>query len=262
LTGKLAPIEGLSYLALELLKIEVSRVLIPLFLIISFPKIASGQQTQTSVAIGVSYGSYALKDLRDFQDLTLLGYSDFFGPELKSTTRFPAQPAYELSFLVSSTRWSFGLTTWRSSTGARTDYQDYSGFWRLDMVVLVNGIRARVNYNFKETKKGHYYVTMQPGVGFNKLKMTEHLFIQSLTDESATGRSTSHNVIIIPGLGYRHSLTNRIFLLAEAKYEWNISNSELRIDENSFLPPPSVKGNPAKVRWDGIRLAVNIGYDF
>lgn len=240
----------------------MSRALIPLLLIISFPKIAASQQAKASVALGVSYGSYALKDLRDFQDFTLLTYRNFIGPDLKSTTRFPAQPAYELNFVVSSAHWSFGVTTWRSSTGARTDYQDYSGFWRLDMVAIVNGIRGRINYNFKDTNKGQYYVTIQPGVGFNKLKMTQQVFIQSLTDESATGSSTSHNVIIMPGLGYRYSLTNRFFLLAEAKYEWNISNSGLRMDENSFLPPPSVNNEPAKVRWDGIRLVVNIGYDF
>lgn len=223
----------------------------------------SAQRSPLTISVGVNYGTYAMEDMRHFQEyLLLVPHLNFGLTEYKSSTTFPAQLGYEASILTSVKRFQLGLTAWRNSTGARNDYQDYTGFLRMDIITTVNGVGVKSNYTFTDDDEHQFYATLHGGIGFNRVKLKQHFRLFGINDESETLEYESQNVIITPGVGYRLLFANRIFLAAEAKYEFNVSNSKVRAREGTYVLINGLNGNEQEVAWDGFRLSLNVGYEF
>lgn len=106
----------------------MNRLLLIVLLVISARVVALAQSWRGEVQSGI--GVYAMDELKAYQkENTQI---------IKVVQDFPAWIYYRGFFTVSplkNKRWRTGLAYTYLTTGARNDYQDYSGTLRMDMVV-------------------------------------------------------------------------------------------------------------------------------
>lgn len=150
-----------------------------LILLLIYPLHAYTQGISFEYSIG--YGSYQLNDIKDIQHSMLNNFG------MKDVDCFPNNVTHTVAMGFETGCHHFGSNFSYLTTGGRLHRADYSGSYKIDMIV--NGYRLGAFYRYYiKTKYSPLYIYLQasPGVLFSNLKIDEEVNIYSESQQQTT----------------------------------------------------------------------------
>jgi hypothetical protein len=184
----------------------------------------------------IGYGTYQLDDVKHILS------SDSYG--LEKTDDFPGHITHTFALGCIIERHHFGSNFSYLTTGGRLHRADYSGFYRVD--VIMNGYRLGGFYKYYLNtgfSPLHIYLQMSQGVLFTNLRMEEEVHIYS---ESAEESSILKGVgmYIEPTLGLTCRLTDWLHFSLGGGYEADAWGTLKFSGQKTWM----------KAHWNGFRL--------
>lgn len=214
-----------------------------------------GRNFETTISVG--YGNYQLSDLRSFQTQ----YLPNIGVDVKSVSSFPAYFNYHLSVLYYiKSKWGVGATGSFFTTGGRNHYADYSGFYKLDL--LLNAKNAGLVFNRKLSLTTNWYLIpeISSGAKWSSLKIDEDIKVITETKET---NYNAHSLgwWIEPRINACYQPFSYMMLSSSIGYEYNLpSKNHLTEDKNLFLMLKNQKN--MEIGWSGLRFKMGISFLF
>ncbi len=195
-----------------------------------------------SLEYSAGYGSYKLKDIRSIQRLML--NSTFHDYGLKEIAYFPNYITHSVAIGFDTGHHHFGSSFSYLTTGGRLHRADYSGSFKVDMIM--NGYRLGAFYRYY-FDLGYsplmIYLQLGSGVIFSELKMTEQVHVYSVSEEESI-RLNGIGGYIEPSFGAKYRFTDWLYFSLGGGYEFDFQ-SVLKYKEQKTL---------VKANWDGLRI--------
>jgi len=209
------------------------------------------------VVLSAGKGTYALSDLRSFQQNSLPD----LGVGVESVTTFPPYYFYQLSgcYYING-KWGIGATGAFFSTGARNHYEDYSGYYKLDLLVNAQNAGLLFNRKFSIGKGLSFIPEIASGIKMSNLSLDEELKVYP----DSVG--TSMQVVSIgfwaePRIRMLYQPLPFMGIGFSAGYELNLpSKNSLRENRNQFLMGSDNRN--VKLGWSGVRASLNLSIIF
>jgi len=232
---------------------QTRKLLLTLVLI----SLASGARSQVNILrVEQQFGTFSMADLKDLQDRLI--------PDLDVNVRkissFPPYAGYGLSYLTSlKNGMGIGITSEFFSTGARNGYEDYSGYYKFDILAHCFNIGTVISI-VNELDDGQWLnFEVSQGLKLSSLTIRERLFVtEPVSDEKAGFKSLGWWVKA--GLRYEYDFLDYFTAGAFIGGEFNIpSKLESKDRANVFIFKDN--GKYAKINWSGIRAGLSIAID-
>lgn len=224
-----------------------------LLLLTTFILLGFTLTAQISLGYRGGYGMYSMKSLAAFQEVACS--SSIF--PAKVVTQFPGYFTHRL--YLGKPNWSpfNGAYVGYLTTAGRISVSDYSGKYRLDMVL--NGFQAGFHLEEIISQAGGIDIKgyLEFGATTTFLQLREYLKIgEEEIDE--TYRFMGHGIDVQPGISATYKLSNIRFgcylayelSIAAAFYEQGNPKSKLGVSSN----------NLAKPEWTGLRTGIEVTY--
>lgn len=205
----------------------------------------------------VGYGLYQLKDLKNFQtDLK----NSMQPLQVASLEKFPDFLNYTLAMEYSRNGNSFfGITTSFYTTGARNHLKDYSGEYKLDMIL--SGYRLGLQFRtiLERWNKFDFNFEMKGGIIFSTLSVSEMTQIVNVSDHSDSFDFRSRTIFWEPSFRLNYSISSKLLVEFAVGYELNIDSSIYSKDNHDY-DLTNWNGDLVHLNWSGARFMVGIGY--
>ena len=197
------------------------------------------------ISVHLGCGTYDLSSIKEYQQQMIGAYAPL---PIVSVNKFPNYLNYSLSFEKDiSNNILLGLDIAHYTTGGRNHLKDYSGEYKLDM--LLNAYRFGVSFRrIYPSSKSTFYYHIKTGIVLSNYKMVETInvfHVDSVTHKDANG---SNNFFLEPGIGFSYDLGQNLSLDSNIGYQMDI-NSGFITKYNSYI------------YWSGFRLQVGITYN-
>lgn len=201
-----------------------------------------------NLELNTGLGFYNLGDIRSFQDATISAM-DISG--IKAVESFPDNQYYSVSLNCMINELSkIGIEFSYFSTGGRNHLADYSGKYKLDM--LLNGYQIGAKYHDFMYKRNRFKVGFQlaGGMIFSELEVDEELIVfeEEIVDEGFVLESATWYVE--PMLKASYDIVNGVAIHIGSGYNFNFKDS---FESNG-------RTTDITVDWSGMRFLV--GMDF
>lgn len=226
-----------------------------IFIIISFTIFCYGNGF--SLKVESYYSTYNMNALKEAQNTSAKIINSELQIPFKKVRTFPPYFSYQIVFgLTNNNLLEYGFIMNLSSTGARSDYSDYSGRYTIDYLIKANGFGLYIeqkktlnnSFNFVFGIKGMYI--------HSYLKIAENLVLySSKQSEKIDFESTSFG--FTPYLGFEY--TYKIFLLRfNIGYHVNF-DGKLHLADNEHAYLKTANGSYITSNWSGARIGLSIG---
>jgi hypothetical protein len=215
-----------------------------LFLVLLLLSYQLMQAQEWLVDYSVGYGTYHLADIKNLQT-SMDGHLG-----LKITDRFPGYITHTVSIGTPSEKSYTGGQFTYLTTGGRLHNADYSGSYKVDMIL--NGFRAGVFYKYMHQTAYlplSFYMQLSSGVTFTSLNINESLSIYS-ESENKNSNLTAMGFYIEPTVGLMYRITNWLQLTAGGGYEANLWGNLMYSGQQTTL----------RADWSGLRLYGGVVY--
>lgn len=213
---------------------------------------------QVQVSMSMGYGSYAMDDLKDVQEA--INHENGL-IDLQSLTSFPAfyqfdggvQYNFKNGFMT-------GLLVGYGSTGAHSNYTDYSGSITSDQLIHYTSLTLSLGFVANPDKKWQFSFDLRPAVYFNALQLTfdQQIGTEKIHDEYDF---KSRNITLQPT-----GMINRKFgafgIHASVGFSINLKGGKLALTDNKDSYLINSSSDPAIADWSGFRLGIGINYSF
>ncbi|SRR6266542_3615551 len=206
----------------------------------------------------IGYGQYQLSNLKSFQTDLKNSVPQL---QVESVEKFPNFLNYSLGIEYSVNGNNYwGLITSYYTTGARNHLKDYSGEYKLDMIL--NGYKLGLQFRTVLEKRGKLDINfeMKAGIILSTLTITELFKITNVTDESVDVDFGSRTLFGEPSFRLNYLITPKLLLEMDAGYEFNL-NSSIYSKENHDYNLKNRNGNIVNLNWSGVRCMVGVGYN-
>jgi hypothetical protein len=205
---------------------------------------------EVKFGLQVGYGIYSLETLKNFQTDNL-----FYGS--KDVVAFPNNTFYSSSIdFFLNTRNSIGINLMYLNTGARNHVADYSGEYKLDM--LLNAYRIGGRYQNIILKNAEKNFQLQLGINFgvifSKFRAIESIKIFEYIPDSQTFSYTRNSPFTEPFIGFSYFLGQGFYANCTLGYEFNV-NYEIDLFESNDFYKWSLRTD-----WSGFRSSIGISY--
>jgi hypothetical protein len=215
---------------------------------------AKGQSDALLVKIG--YGWYDMTDMKRMQQSFIEQSSNI---PLEVTDEFPPYFIAELQYLHEFEKVSIGGLLQTRSTGGRIHYGDYSGEALLNQELQAYSIGAILQINL--VKKDHFRMPLYLKASYDMTTLDIH---QELTvtgqTESESYKFKSSGFSLEPGLNFTQSLSRWLISL-DVGYQFNF-NGKLYLNDSDEDYLVDNNDEPLKAQWQGLRLALGVGFKF
>jgi hypothetical protein len=215
----------------------------------------SAQYFETTMEMGA--GKYQLTDLRTFQKESL----PVIDLPIESVTTFPPYYSYHASILYyPGTQLGIGACGSFYSTGGRNHYADYSGYYKLDLLINCVNMGISSNYQIKLFPTIKIIPEISTGIKLSNLQLIEKL--HATEDLSSTEyKIKSLGWWIEPRVAIRYQPFKIIGISASVGYEYNDpSKNHLSHDKERYL---QLKNNEnVRIGWSGIRAYLGLSFHF
>jgi hypothetical protein len=195
-------------------------------------------------------GQYSMKDLKSFNQEIL----KTLPVNARVTDNFPVTSYWKAGILPYSNKTlSLGLTGLYNTTGARIDYIDYSGEYKLDEVLSSYGFGLIFRIAL-ETGKLKFSENNELIYAFTRCKMSE-----TILDSKQEYNFRSQSFQFEPGIRLAYEIAP--FQLA-VKIGYNIDfkgTMKLKGDKERYLTNPDSK-EKVKTDWSGFRMGISLYY--
>lgn len=140
------------------------------------------------------------------------------------------------------------------STGGRNHLKDYSGEYKLDMIL--NGTRIGISFLHREIVQNNFciYGRFNTGILFSKLKLNENLTIYDEQLLSDKYKFYSTSLAFEPSVVFAYEIVKNISIDLKLAYDINLG-SELHLKDNK----DAKIGH--KTNWSGFRVSLGLNYN-
>lgn len=213
---------------------------------------------QVRFSLSMGYGSYAMDDLKDVQEAinNQNGIVD-----LQSLTSFPSYFQYEGGMQYDfKNGFMTGLLVGYGSTGAHSNYSDYSGSITADQLIHYTSLTLSLGFVANPDKKWQFSFDLRPAAYFNTLQLTfdQQIGTEKIHDEYDF---KSRNITLQPT-----GMINRKFgafgIYASAGFSINLKGGKLALTDNKDSYLINSSSDPAIADWSGFRIGMGINYSF
>jgi len=181
-----------------------------------------------------------------------------FSPE--AVERFPGY----FNYTVTAGYWinngeMIGLNCGYYTTGGRNHVADYSGEYKLDMII--KGYRMGFQYQnvyFFNNNIG-LYAQIKAGTIMSLFEQEMTLNIYNVTSSADHSEYSGISFFGEPSVGLIYSLKNNISLDVNAGYQFD-TNARLYKNGNRDIELQRYEKDHVKVNWSGLRLALGVTY--
>jgi len=217
-------------------------------MILLYHSVVTGQGLDVEIRTG--YGFYNLKDIKHLQRDLLAAVKI---PGIRSVEVFPDNMYYGLSLnrnFEGSIKAGIEMTFF--STGGRNHLADYSGEYKMDM--LLRGYQIGPRFEKSEFKWRRFMAGLQlsGGISLTELKLDERLTVFNTEASSEKIKLTSTGWFVEPSLRTSYKIYTGLFLSLCGGYHFNHNR-----------PLKSPDGETRFINdWSGIRASLGISYTF
>jgi len=203
-----------------------------------------------NVEINGGYGFYELDDVKSLQQ-SMLESTPI--PNLKSVEKFPngIYPSISVNYLLDPKN-SFGITFLRYTTGGRNHLTDYSGEYKIDMILNGYGFGAKYQRTAYLQNKFAFILQLEAGVIFSELDMDEKLTIYEEVMSSDHIILESAGIYIEPMVKFSYNFIDDFSLQFSGGYDVNLLGKMKADGEETTLVS----------NWSGLRLMLGVSYTF
>jgi len=213
---------------------------IPFLAIICFlPLCCVGQTVRFSYEPG--FGFYNLGRIKAMQH----GFEQHtYSFPINAVEKFPNYLNHSMSldfYLDKNTL--FGFNAAFLTTGGRNYSSDYSGVYKLDMLLKAFqfGLESESLYNL--TKKLDFYTNFKVGVIQSTLDVAESLILYDLDNQSNSDQVVEYSYFVEPNVGFSYKLNKRIATKVGLGLNWDTGRINRQL-----------------IYWSGLRTRIGITY--
>jgi len=209
------------------------------------------------VGVGFGYGEYKQRSLKDFQNL--LSKEAWHLP-VKAVEQFPDYYNYTISIEYEfKNRCSLGVCYLHCSTGGRNHLADYSGEYKLDMIVKGNGFSLFQRIGLFRRTHFDTFFQFKESIILSNLNLNEHLVINNVSSNSSNYDFITRSISFEPGAGVRLSYLPRTTIILGVGYQVDYESKFWLKDSKSkkFRDP---NGAYIYSNWTGMRY--QLGFIF
>jgi hypothetical protein len=205
---------------------------------------------------GITYGTYSMKGLKEFQRETLPALS--FVP-VKIVESFPATIGYDIHFSFSKGKFMLGGYYSFASTGGRIHYKDYSGEIKFDQIVSGKSVGASTVWKINSANQYNIVVGFRTGITISNLLIDNTISVNDQSDVNQSYLFKSLNLTISPLIEVEYPLGGFI-IYAATRYEANVAKSGLNLNGNDDVFIELDSGENLKADWEGLRISAGVKY--
>jgi len=209
-----------------------------LILICFFPAMGFSQSFRISYEPG--YGLYNMANLK-YQQQAMIKNNVL---PIKSVEEFPGFFNHSVSVdYYLDENILFGINAAYLTTGGRNFLSDYSGEYKLDMILNAYQYGIESEYNFTLSNKLCLFLNFKLGVISSKLKVHESLILYNVDNQVSNQTVNQFNFFMEPDTGLSYNITKRIS--ARVTVGLNIDTSLL---------------SEKLIDWTGLRTRIGVSY--
>lgn len=213
------------------------------FVFVLFITVTLSSQT-FRLSIEPGYGFYDMGKLHQIQEVGVNLLKDY---AVKAVETFP--PYFNQSAGIGwyvSPDFLIGLSTTFLSTGGRNSVKDYSGDYKLDMLVNAQLYGLETEYNYRFVPKLSCYLNLKTGIISSKLDFKENFVVSNTTLINEKDSLIESNLYIEPSTGIRYFINKSISLSVGVGYLIDFG----AYSDNKFI------------NWSGLHIKSGIAYSF
>jgi hypothetical protein len=231
-----------------------SRVLILLIFFIS--QIAVAQSIK--IGLNTGYGTYQMKDLKEFQSDAAEYYKEF---NIEEVQQFPGYINYSASLEYSfGTKNLIGLNAAYVTTGGRNHVADYTGEYYLNMPVYAYSLGMQYRRVVTTINKFDLYAQVRGGISFSTLEINESFTIHQVDSTSSSFAFVNHSFFAEPSVGTFYALGKDFSINFSLGYQID-TKSKLYYKDNKEETFLGFDGKPIYTNWSGLRIVLGLSYD-
>jgi len=222
------------------------KIILFAFLFLAIAVDAKSQVINLDINLG--YGFYDLEDIKNLQNSILTSVNI---PNVKAVEKFPNNIYYSISvnhFINNKNGVGIGFTY--LTTGGRNHLADYSGEYKLDMLLNGYKIGPKFQHAFFLVNKMGVWLQLEGGAIISKLNVNEALII--LDEEISKDQMDfkSKGLFVEPSLKVSYNVVDRLNIHFSGGYDFNFKGN-MRLEG---------KETAITANWSGIRLFFGIDY--
>lgn len=218
----------------------MNRIAKLIVLICFLPVLGFGQTLRISYEPG--YGLYSMANLKNIQQ-NMIRNSDL---PIMSVEEFPGYINHSVSVdYYLDNNILFGINAAYLTTGGRSHLRDYSGEYKLDMILNAYQYGIESEYNFILNNRLCLFTNFKIGVISSKLNVSETITLYDVDSQTTSDIVSQFDFFMEPNAGLSYNITKRIS--ARVAVGLNINTSLI---------------NEKLMDWTGLRTRIGFSYFF
>ncbi|MFN4958519.1 MAG: hypothetical protein ACK51D_13985 [Cyclobacteriaceae bacterium] len=175
--------------------------------------------------------------------------------QLSSGEIFPAYFNFECGLVKKVNKLLYGASLSYGSTGARTGYADFSGYYFIDQEIEYLSVLASFGYS-REIVDDKLLIELdaRPSIVFTMLNIIERLGVGS-TNTSNNIEFRSFNVALQPSVSLTRSFS-KFGVQAAIGYNFSVVRGKLYLKEDSEAFLLNDQGDKVRADWSGLRASI------
>jgi len=167
------------------------------------PLCCTGQSYKFSFETGI--GFYKMNALRTMQKRMLFQYNSL---PVRAIDQFPGYLTQSLALVsLLDSKSHFGINATHFTTGGRNSVRDYSGEYRLDMLVNAIQLGIELDHCFSLSDRFDFIMKLRGGKVYSNLKVTESLNIYNVVNDDNSDKYKQSNFFFEPKIGFSYHIT-------------------------------------------------------
>lgn len=216
-------------------------------------------QNKYAISIGTGLGTYAMNDLKEFQEANEINFQDI----LKTVDYFPAYIYYSGEITRKfGNKFSGGATYRFESTGYKSSYSDYSG--RISFQQTLQVQQAGIVMGYETIKRNKLSIAAQLR-GYYSWTTCDFEYRLSLTGGSNANLPSftfeSNSVIINPAFNLSYTVLDNLSFHLTVGYCLDMQG-ELKLKGNPQILLAMPDQSTVKSDWTGIRTGLAASFSF
>jgi hypothetical protein len=184
--------------------------------------------------------------------------------DVKSVVQFPSTLYYgiEVDYLLNKTN-ALGVHLSYNTTAGRNHLADYSGEYKMD--ILLSSYAMGIDYRYIFSKLGKFSMSAYLGVGmrFSTLKIKEDLTVYGDTISHSDYIAHGTNFYTFPAIEISYPLLNKLDLKLKTGYEIDFRSKYVTTNEDGEQQILYYNGDrPLNIDYSGLRISLGITYKF
>jgi hypothetical protein len=229
-----------------------------IWVFLAFVTVVNGQHFSLRLESGA--GQYSMKELKALQTDLKNAISAL---DVESVERFPTTLYYGIQANYHfNKRIAMGVHVYYNTTAGRNHVADYSGEYKMDMLLSSVANGTNFSYTFAGLGKMNISAVLGTGVRLSGFRVKEDLMVYGDTLSHSNELYRGVNYYVAPAIEVSYPLVKKLELIVKAGYELNFRSVYVDNEEGENKIIFYRDNLPLNIDYSGFRLGVGIAYNF